>query len=106
MSKPNSTTLDEVEYVRADSVGFTDTTKQIVVLQRGWVVIGDVEKTETEVRINNASVIRVWGTSKGLGEIAEGGKTSKTILDPCPPLVVHPLSVVLYMNVNMEKWGD
>ncbi len=104
MAKPTTLKIDEVEYVRADSVEVVPTTKQIVVLQRGWVVIGDVEKTKTEVKINNCSVIRIWGTSKGLGEIAENGKTSKTVLDPCPPITVHPLSAVLYMNVNESNW--
>ena len=104
MSKPNTIKIDEVEYIRADQAQVVPTTKQIVVLQRGWIVIGDVEKTETEVKINNCSVIRVWGTSKGLGELAENGATSNTKLDPCPPVTVHPLSVVLYMNVNEEKW--
>jgi len=69
------------------------------------VVIGDVEKTEADLRINNCSVIRVWGTSKGLGQIAEEGPTDKTKLDPCPPVTVHPLSVVLCMNVNEEEWS-
>jgi len=102
--KPNTLKIDEVEYVRADSVKVAPTTKQIVVLQRGWIIVGDVEKNETEVCINNCSVIRIWGTSKGLGEIAENGPTSKTKLDLCPNVIVHPLSVVLYMNVNESKW--
>jgi hypothetical protein len=104
MSKPSTIKIDEVEYIRADSASVVPTKKQIVVLQRGWIVIGDVHKTDTEVNINNCSVIRVWGTSKGLGEIAENGPTDKTKLDPCPPVTVHPLSVVLSMNVNESKW--
>ena len=104
MSKPNTIKIDEVEYVRADKAQAIPTKKQIVVLQRGWIVVGDVEKTETEVRINNCSVIRVWGTSRGLGEIAENGATDKTKLDPCPPVIAHPLSVVLCMNVNESNW--
>lgn len=105
MSKPKTITIDEVEYIRADSVDVKPTTKQIVVLQRGWVVVGDVHKEENEVKISNCSVIRVWGTSKGLGEIAENGPTSKTVLDSCPSLVVHPLSVVMYMNTNKGNWS-
>jgi len=104
MSKTNTMMIDGTKYVRADSVSVTPTTKQIVVLQRGWVVVGDVEKTETEVKVNNCAVIRIWGTSSGLGEIAENGPTDKTKLDPCPPVIAHPLSVVLYMNVDEEKW--
>ena len=104
MAKPNTLKIDDIEYVRADNVAFTPTTKQIVVLQRGWIVIGDVNKTDTEVHIRNCSVIRVWGTTNGLGEIAENGPTNKTELDPCPAVTVHPLGVVLYMNVNEDKW--
>ena len=104
MSKPQTIKIDEVEYIRADQTEVIPTKKQILVLQRGWVVVGDVEKTETEVKINNCSVIRVWGTSKGLGELAEKGPRGNTKLDPCPPVVVHPLSVVLYMNVNEDVW--
>jgi len=106
MSKPNTLKIDDVEYVRADQAQVVPTTKQIVVLQRGWIVVGDVQKANTEVHINNCAVIRIWGTSKGLGEIAQNGPTSKTKLDPCPPVTVHPLSVVLYMNVNEGKWNE
>jgi len=104
MSKPQKISIDNVDYIRADSVNVVPTTKQIVVLQRGWIVIGDVEKTETEVNINNCEVIRIWGTSRGLGEIAENGPTDKTKLDKCPPIVVDPRTVVMYMNVNESKW--
>jgi hypothetical protein len=104
MSKPETMMIDDVKYIRADQAEVKPTTKQIVVLQRGWIVVGDVEKNDAEVKINNCSVIRVWGTSKGLGELAENGKTPSTKLDPCPPVIAHPLSVVLYMNVNEENW--
>jgi len=104
MNKPKTMVIDNQEYVRADSINVEPTEKQIVVLQRGWVVIGDVSKKENEVHINNAAVIRIWGTTKGLGEIAEDGPTSETVLDKCPPLTVHPLSVVLFMNVNEGNW--
>ena len=104
MTAPKTIKIDNVEYVQKDSVIFTDTKKKIVVLQRGWVVIGDVEVTKEEVKISDCSVIRVWGTSKGLGELAQSGKTSKTVLDKCPDIVVHPLSVVLYMSVNESEW--
>lgn len=104
MSELEIMMINGVEYVRADNIEVKPTKKQIVVLQRGWIVVGDVSKTQEEVTIKNCSIIRVWGTSKGLGEIAENGATDKTKLDSCPDIIVHPLSVVLYMNINMEKW--
>lgn len=104
MPQPKTIQIDNIQYVRADSVSVAATKKQIVVLQRGWVVVGDVEKTPDEVKISNASVIRRWGTTQGLGELADKGVTSKTVLDKCSDVIVHPLSVVLYMNVNPKNW--
>ena len=104
MTQPTTLKIDNVEYVRKDSIEFKPSKKQIVVLQRGWIVVGDVYREENEVTISNCSVIRNWGTTKGLGEIAENGATAKTVLDKCPPVSVHPLSIVLCMNVNEEKW--
>ena len=105
MTEPKTMQINNVEYIRKDEADFKPTKKQIVVLQRGWVVVGDVEKTDLEVNIKNCSVIRIWGTSNGLGEIAENGPLPKTKLDKCPDISVHPLSVVMFMNVNESKWS-
>lgn len=73
--------------------------KQIVIAQRGWIFIGDVTRAENEVVIENAAVVRRWGTTRGLGQIASEGPTPSTILDPCPTVRIHPLSVVASMDV-------
>lgn len=77
---------------------------QIVVLQRGWVVVGDVARTENEIVITNGCVVRRWGTSNGLGELATTGPTSKTVLDPAPPIRVHPLAIVFSIDCAEKKW--
>ena len=96
----NTITLDGTEYVRADSITTEPTTKQIVVLQRGWVVVGDVTIDGEAVTILNASTIRNWGTTKGLGELALTGPTSKTILDPAGTVRAHLLGVVMFLDVK------
>lgn len=73
--------------------------KQIVIAQRGWIFVGDVTRAENEVVIENAAVVRRWGTTRGLGQIASEGPTPSTILDPCPTVRIHPLSVVASMDV-------
>lgn len=80
------------------------TKKQIVILNRGWVVIGDISEDKDEFILSNASVIRVWGTTKGLGELAENGPLTNTKLDPCPNVRVHKMVVVARMDVNEDKW--
>lgn len=95
-------TLNGIEHVQASSKPPSDI--QILVLQRGWVVVGDVSKDGEEFTIRNASVIRQWGTARGLGEIATGGPTSKTVLDPCPDIRCHELTVVLRMDCEASEW--
>ena len=73
---------------------------RIVVLHRGWVVIGHYSLSGEEVTVSNASVIRRWGTSRGLGQIAREGFTSETILDPCGTVRAHQLAVVMTIDVT------
>lgn len=78
---------------------------KIVVLQRGWVMVGKLEKNGSECKLHDASVIRNWGTTKGLGEIAMGGPTSSTKLDKCGGVVEFDyLTVVATIAVNEAKW--
>lgn len=76
---------------------------QIVVLQRGWVVVGHVRRSFDELTIENASVIRYWGTTKGLGELVDG-PTSKTKLDAAGTIHANVLGVVLTLDVKADAW--
>lgn len=75
--------------------------KQIVIAQRGWVFVGDVTRTEADVVIENVAVIRRWGTTDGLGQLARSGPTQATRLDPCPTVRIHPLAVVATMDCEL-----
>lgn len=79
--------------------------RQIVILQRGWIVVGDVEQVGTKVTITDASVIRRWGTTNGLGQLALAGPTKETILDACGTVRAHELAVVATMDVVVNKNG-
>lgn len=79
---------------------------KIVVLQRGWVIVGRFEKSGTDCKVHNASVIRSWGTTKGLGEIAGNGPTSSTKLDATNGLVeFDSLTVVATIACNPLAWA-
>lgn len=91
--KPETMMIDDVKYVREDSIRKSEIgEKRIIVADRGWVFAGDCEDHEDgSVTIRNAKNIRRWGTSTGLGELANG-PTSKTVVDPagtvrCTPIV-------------------
>ena len=72
--------------------------KQIVVIAAGHVVIGDVTPEKDRTIIKNASFIRTWGTTKGLGQIALEGPTTNTILDYAGTITV--LNHAVYFHID------
>ena len=80
---------------------------KIVVLQRGWVMVGRLERNGSECKLHNASVIRCWGTTKGLGEIAQEGPKSSTKLDKCGGTVEFDyLTVVCAITCKESVWAS
>ena len=109
MSKPETMMIDDVRYVREDSITTRNEVQGdlfIVVLQRGWVAVGNRSIADNgDYKLTNCAHIRVWGTTKGLGEIAEGGPTTKTILDKCPPVEYHPTTAIMHIQCKGDKWA-
>ena len=60
---------------------FPDNTPVIVVMTQSFVACGNLVNTDSGIVLNNAAIIRQWGTTEGLGQLALKGKTSSTILD-------------------------
>jgi hypothetical protein len=107
VSKPETIKIDEVEYVRRDSGSDVKGDTKIVILQRGWIMVGKFERTGNDCKLSKASVIRNWGTTKGLGEIAIGGPTSSTKLDKCGGVVSFDyLTVVASIDCEESKWKN
>ena len=67
---------------------------RIVVAISGWVFMGEYKSCGDHVTLENASCVRVWGTSAGLGEIALHGPTERTVLDPAGFVEIPMNSVV------------
>ena len=100
-------TINGVEYIKkseAVNAEYKGDIK-IVILQRGWTMVGRFEKEGSECKLHNASVIRTWGTTNGLGELAESGKLTGTKLDKCYGVVQFDwLTVVATIACNESKW--
>jgi hypothetical protein len=79
--------------------------KQIVILDRGFVYVGDVTTDEAWCTIANAQNVRRWGTSRGLGELASGGPTANTKLDPAGTVRAPMRSVVGMLECEAAKWA-
>ena len=78
---------------------------KIVILQRGWVMVGRFERNGSDCKLHGASVIRSWGTTKGLGEIAGNGPTQNTKLDPTNGVVEFDyLTIVATISCEAKKW--
>lgn len=78
---------------------------QIVILQRGWVFVGKMKKKGHQCTLESASVIRRWGTTMGLGELADKGPLPDTKLEPCKKEVrFHYLTTVANIECNGDKW--
>lgn len=98
----NEITINGIKYIPETPKG---NDIRIVILQRGWVMVGYYERNETDCKLHKASVIRVFGTTKGLGEIAKDGPTSSTKLDPCNGLVeFHRLTEIATISCDEKKW--
>lgn len=78
---------------------------RIVVLQRGWVVVGRYSQHGSDCKITNGFVIRNWGTDKGLGQLAMEGPLTNTKLDPCPDITFHELTKVMDIQCVEAKWS-
>jgi hypothetical protein len=69
--------------------------QQIVVLDKGFVYVGNVTIRDGWVNIENARNIRIWGTTKGLGEL-RNGPLKETKLDECG-IVLAPLKSLIHL---------
>ena len=91
---------DTIAIPKTESRGY-----KIVVLQRGWIAVGEYFSNGTECRLENASVIRKWGTKNGLGEIALNGPTSETILDKSGTIRFHLGAEVCRLDCKTSNWN-
>ena len=107
MSKPEVIKIDDVEYVRADASKACDGDIKIVVADRGFVYVGrmsaEIVATSDFIVLKQARNIRVWGTTKGLGELVNG-PLSNTKLDAVGTVRIPMRAVISIIDVEQEKW--
>jgi hypothetical protein len=73
----------------------------IAVMDKGWVFVGFITKLENDkIRLDCCHNIHRWGTTKGLGEIAENGPTKDTVLYSSEPIFGKPI----FLLKTSDKW--
>ena len=78
---------------------------RIVILQRGWVMVGRFSADGDALMLTSASVVHHWGTTKGLGQIVAAGPTKDTILHAAGTVRFHALTVVAMLDCEGEAWA-
>lgn len=76
----------------------------IVVMMNGFVSVGRVTGTDKYLLIDDANVVRRWGTTRGLGQIAKDGPTANTALDPTPRERVPLDKVIKIIECDQGAW--
>lgn len=77
---------------------------QIVVLDRGFVFVGDVSSDGDWLVIANAKNVRRWGTSQGLGELAAKGPQPETKLDIGGTIKAPMRAVIGLIKCEVASW--
>jgi hypothetical protein len=94
--------VDGIEYAPVKDSGEI----KIVILQRGHVAVGRFNRDGSDCVLKDASIIRVWGTTKGLGEL-RSGPTPKTVLDKCGKMGFDYLTVISTLDdLEQSKWEN
>lgn len=102
MSVKNEIVIDGVKYIREQ----TSNDIRIAILHRGFVYVGRFEQDGPNCVLKNAYNVRRWGTTAGLGELAEKGPLNKTKLDKCPNVRFHELGVINFIDCCEESWEN
>lgn len=78
--------------------------KQIAILDRGFVYVGNVEVAGDWLVISDAQNVRRWGTTKGLGELAAKGPQARTELDPAGTVRAPLRAVIGLIACEASAW--
>jgi len=75
MSTPQAISIDDVQYVRADSVPAPkpNGNRAVVVVDRGWIFAGDVTRQDGRIRLSRALHVFKW-ESIGFAGVIETAK--------------------------------
>jgi hypothetical protein len=77
----------------------------IVILDRGFVYVGDVTMSDQWCVITNAKNVRRWGTSQGLGELAAKGPQPETKLDMGGTIKAPSRALIGLIKCDVASWN-
>ncbi len=77
---------------------------KIVVVDRGWVYVGECRQEKDFLIVGNAQNIRQWGTTRGLGQLAKEGPTPSTRFDSYGTVRIPMRAVIGLIDTEAKLW--
>ena|ERR1019366_1274239 len=98
--------IDGVNYVREDSVREVALPgkRAVLVLDRGWIVAGDVEEKDGRLLVSRALHVRSW-SSIGFDGMVANPKSDNVIIKPLPNGFNVPKDAELFRVPVSDDWG-
>ena len=103
MENKNEVTIDGIVYIRKDVLQPTGK-RAVVVLDRGWIVAGDVEDKDGRIYITRAVHVRGW-SNIGFDGMIQNPKSQSVILKPVPNGFDAPADSELFRVPVDDTWG-
>lgn len=104
MSKPETITIDEVKYVRADSISVQPNgNRAVIVVDRGWIFAGDITRENGRIKIARAVHVFRW-ESIGFDGMIKDPKSNKVTLKPLADVDMPEGAEIFAIPVS-ENWG-
>jgi hypothetical protein len=102
MSTPNTITIDNVKYIREDSVvQKPNGNRAIIVADRGWIFAGDVTRENGRIKLSRALHVFKW-ESVGFSGMIEN--TKKADLRPIADVDIPEDAEIFCVPVS-ASWG-
>ncbi|MDE2102707.1 MAG: hypothetical protein KGL39_36015 [Patescibacteria group bacterium] len=97
-------TINNVEYVRKDSIQPAATgTRAVVVVDRGWIFAGDVTRENGRIKLSRAIHVFRW-ESIGFDGVIKNPKSDKVTLKPLAD-VDMPADAEIFSIPVSDEWG-
>jgi len=104
MSKPETITIDDVKYIRADSVVVKPSgNRAVVVVDRGWIFAGDIVRENGRIKLSRAIHVFRW-ESIGFDGVIKNPKSNKVTLKQLAD-VDMPADAEIFSIPVENEWG-
>ena len=104
MTTPNTISIDNVQYIRADSVQPKPCgTRAVIVVDRGWIFAGDVTRENGRIKLSRAIHVFRW-ESIGFDGMIKTPKNSKVTLKPLADVDMPESAEIFAIPVD-DAWG-